>query len=769
MTIASEVVSDWADPALVLFLDAVGGPEVSADPAAGTAMTAVGETLAGLGGQVVARRSGWLLAGFAAPAQALAATFEVLDSARDQGLTAAIALTSEVAGEGEDAARELRQAVDPYCEPGGVLALGGAGAALQEHADLEVTPFARARVGPGETTLTLARVDQADRDGDATAFAPPGGSAAWTGAPGHEFPSAGGGDVFPAPGTATDLPGAGNGEEIGPGFVLSHTYEIAELIGHGGMGTVYRARHLDLGTEHAIKIVSPEHAADERILGLFRREAESLRRVRHDAVVSHDGVIRDEHGRLYLVMEYVRGPSLAEVTASAPLGAGDAERLFERIALGLQAAHDKGIVHRDLSPDNIILCDGDVAKAKIIDFGIARDLQPGTRTLIGSDFAGKCGYASPEQLGLFGGAVDHRSDIYSLGLVMAKALGQRIDAGRTLAEAVEKRQAPPDLTGVPEPWRTRLSAMLRPDPADRPASLRAMADAGTALEAPASRPPSAGGHGGRSRPAPTGGGGRKGLVLGLAALLLAGLAGGGYWFLAGGPDPTELRLQVAAAVDERLQQPDCGYVAPEVATTANGAVSLTLTGVAGRPEAVRRIEDSVAGLAGLSGVVNRMHVYAPPFCRVLAGLRGFQGGAGTPELRLNQADGTYREGERLILEVQARMAGAQYLYVDYIDGDGAVAHLLPNEAARDHRVRAGDSLILGDGPEGTSFRVYRAAPPYGDNLLLAVASSTALFEGLRPEVEPLAKYLPALQKALENAGETGARTAVGKIFFTTEP
>jgi len=761
VTIASEIAPDWADAALVLFLDAAAEAEMPEDPAADPAMMAVGETLAGLGGEVVARQRGWLLAGFAAPAQALAAAFEVLDGVRDQELTAAIALTSEVAGNGEDAARELRHAVDPYCEPGGVLALGGAGAALQEHADLEVTPFARARVGAGEATLTLARVDQADRGGDATAFAPPGGPAGGR--------SAGGGEVFPAPGPATDPGTSGNGEEIGPGFVLSHTYEIVELIGHGGMGTVYRARHLDLGTEHAIKIVSPEHAADERILGLFRREAESLRRVRHDAVVSHDGVIRDEHGRLYLVMEYVRGPSLAEVTASAPLGAGDTERLFERIALGLQAAHDKGIVHRDLSPDNIILCDGDVARAKIIDFGIARDLQPGTRTLIGSDFAGKCGYASPEQLGLFGGAVDHRSDIYSLGLVMAKALGQRIDAGRTLAEAVEKRQTLPDLTGVSEPWRTRLSAMLQPDPADRPASLRAMAGAGAASAAPASRPPAAGGQGGRSRPAPTGGG-RKALVLGLAALLLAGLAGGGaYWFLAAGPDPMELRRQVAAAVDERLQQPDCGYVAPEVVTTANGAVSLTLTGVAGRPEAVRRIEDSVAGLAGLSGVVNRMHVYAPPFCRVLAELRGFQGAAGTPELRLNQANGTYRDGERLILEVQARMAGAQYLYVDYIDGDGAVAHLLPNEAAGDNRVQAGDSRVLGDGPEGTSFRVYRAAPPYGDNLLLAVASSTELFDGLRPEVEPLAKYLPRLQAALAEAQESGAQTAVGRIFFTTEP
>ena len=113
---------------------------------------------------------------------------------------------------------------------------------------------------------------------------------------------------------------------IPPGTLLSHTYEIVALVARGGMGEVYRARHVDLGTEHAIKIILPEMAENPKVVDMFRREASVLRQVRHPAIVGYDGVFRDEHGRVYLVMEFVDGPSLGELIKRGPLGAGASSR-----------------------------------------------------------------------------------------------------------------------------------------------------------------------------------------------------------------------------------------------------------------------------------------------------------------------------------------------------------------------------------------------------------------------------------------------------------
>lgn len=363
---------------------------------------------------------------------------------------------------------------------------------------------------------------------DATAFVPR--------ATGRGAPAKGPAQITaPAP-TAT-----GTQAEIGPGYVVSHTYEIERRIGQGGMGTVYLARHVDLGSAHAIKVISPENAGDEHVVALFRKEAETLRSVRHDAIVAHEGAIRDEQGRLYLVMEFADGPALSSVLKEHALGADAVEVLAWRVGTGLEVAHDKGIVHRDLSPDNVILVDEDVARAQIIDFGIARNTVPGGGTLIGDQFAGKYGYASPEQLGLFGGSVDRRSDIYSLGLVIAAALGQPIRFGSSPADAMRGRETVPDLDGFSEPWRSRLALMLEPDPRDRPASYAETLDL-TGGAAPEQRtraaPRAERGSGGKKANGPRRRGGRLATILGLMVLVVGG--GVGAWqFGLLGPPPSE--------------------------------------------------------------------------------------------------------------------------------------------------------------------------------------------------------------------------------------
>ncbi len=262
------------------------------------------------------------------------------------------------------------------------------------------------------------------------------------------------------------------------GTELNQTYRIDSLIGVGGMGEVFKGFNIQTGDPVAIKIVLPEFARDEMILELFRKEARILNHLVHDAIVRYYVFSIDRTiGRPYLAMEYVDGLSLAERTRTTPLAADDFKYLLRRLADGLNKAHEAGVIHRDMSPDNVILPGGLVKNAKIIDFGIARSKDVGGATLLGGSFAGKYNYVSPEQLGLFGGDVTPKSDIYSLALVMAAALrGKPLNMSGSQVDVIEKRRTVPDLGGVPKQFHSVLSAMLQPDPAARPENMAAVRD-----------------------------------------------------------------------------------------------------------------------------------------------------------------------------------------------------------------------------------------------------------------------------------------------------
>ena len=248
------------------------------------------------------------------------------------------------------------------------------------------------------------------------------------------------------------------------------------------MGEVYRGFNIQTRDPVAIKMIRPELSNNPDVFDLFRREASILHTLQHEAIVRYFVFSVDpDLRRAYLAMEFVDGPSLTSRLASGPLPLADVRILQKRIGSALDTAHRLGVVHRDISSDNVILPDDDVRSAKIIDFGIARSHRPGEGTIIGDGFAGKYNYVSPEQLGLAGGDVTLKSDIYSFGLVLAEALrGRPIDMSGSQAEVIEKRRAVPDLAGIDTSIRPLIQAMLQPLPANRPQSMAAVA----AWEAP---------------------------------------------------------------------------------------------------------------------------------------------------------------------------------------------------------------------------------------------------------------------------------------------
>ncbi len=266
--------------------------------------------------------------------------------------------------------------------------------------------------------------------------------------------------------------------EVPSGTVLIDTYKILAHLNTGGMGEVYRGVNIHNDEEVAIKIVLPALAHDPKILSLFQKESTVLRRIAHDAIVRYEMFTIDPGiKRPCLVMEYVEGPSLSDRIEHGPLPAQAVLVLLRRLASGLEVAHQNGVVHRDLSPDNVILCDNDVSRAKIIDFGIAKASTPGSGTLIGGQFAGKPGYVAPEQLGLGDGTVTGQADIYSLGLLAAAAsLGYPLNMGDTPAAAVMARMGVPDLTGVDPVLVPLLTWMLQPEAGDRPGHMADVQD-----------------------------------------------------------------------------------------------------------------------------------------------------------------------------------------------------------------------------------------------------------------------------------------------------
>lgn len=208
------------------------------------------------------------------------------------------------------------------------------------------------------------------------------------------------------------------------GKVVGGFYRIESHIGEGTMSDVYKARHIVLDTYVALKMMKNKSFFNQRNLNRFIHEAKASRTLIHQSVVSIRELGLDENGQPFLVMDYVEGPSLAQILkAEHNISPARAERIFAQICAGLVHAHGKGVIHRDIKPANIIVTRDANGKelAKLVDFGVANfESSEGSNSPVGAELSGTPFYMSPEQCQQK--PVTARSDIYSLGCVLYEAL-----------------------------------------------------------------------------------------------------------------------------------------------------------------------------------------------------------------------------------------------------------------------------------------------------------------------------------------------------------
>ncbi|MEZ4367866.1 MAG: serine/threonine-protein kinase [Kofleriaceae bacterium] len=276
---------------------------------------------------------------------------------------------------------------------------------------------------------------------------------------------------------------------------LVGSYRLLEVIGEGGMGYVYRAEHVRLGREVAIKFLRRDYAQRRDAIARFFQEARTVARIRHRNIVDIVDFVEQDDGVAYIVMELLTGVGLTEwARPGVPLAR--ALDVIAQICEGLGAAHAVGVVHRDLKPDNIlVVADGDGGEVvKLLDFGVAKMVSGSAepvalQTAIGA-VIGTPGYMSPEQAG--GAPVDGRADLYALGAILYELFcGEPMFRGQAFGDFVRKhlteQPVPPRATVRGAGLDPRIEALIlrcvEKDPDARFPSALAMRDAVRAIAA----------------------------------------------------------------------------------------------------------------------------------------------------------------------------------------------------------------------------------------------------------------------------------------------
>jgi serine/threonine-protein kinase len=256
------------------------------------------------------------------------------------------------------------------------------------------------------------------------------------------------------------------------GRTIAGRYLIEELLGSGGMGTVYRARHQIIGRDVALKFLEPSLVTNERQRKRFLGEARAANQINHEHIIDITDFGETEDGLVYLVMEYLEGRTLSDEIELGPFAPHRALRIVTQVALGLARAHELGVVHRDIKPANIYLVrrKADADYVKILDFGVAR-IEHDMRITGQGSIVGTPEYIAPEQIHC--AAAQSSGDLYSLGCVLFEMLTSRLPfEGKTTSLLVKHLNDPPPTPSslqpaVPKEVDQLVLRLLQKNPADR--------------------------------------------------------------------------------------------------------------------------------------------------------------------------------------------------------------------------------------------------------------------------------------------------------------
>ncbi|MFS2130103.1 protein kinase [Telluria sp. Tellsp131] len=567
-------------------------------------------------------------------------------------------------------------------------------------------------------------------------------------------------------------PGAAVERMKGVGDTLNGRFVLEECVGFGGMGTVYKAldlRKLEASDRHpyiAIKVLNVQFQGHPKSLIALQREARKAQTLAHPNIVAVYDFDRDGP-MVYITMEYLQGKSLSQMLRAPDfhvLPFDEAMKIVSGMGRALAYAHERGFVHCDFKPANVILTE--TGGVKVIDFGIARVFQKAEEDSDVTVFdPGSLGaltpaYASPEMLE--NREPDPRDDIYALGCITYELLTGRHPFNRLSAlqarDAGLRPQRPPGLGH--RQWRALRNALalrreLRTPTVNgflkeigaRDARRRQplLIGAGTALAAAAAA-----------------------LVVFVALRLLlprhgtAPAAQGPPASVAAtpppanSPPPAPAPPPTLAAVSTVLAGVPCSALVPAI----DGRV-VSVQGYLAHSVGPARLKTMLAALPGVTRVELTLRDVDDAKCPLMRVLGRYWVASRTAgvALRLNPGSGrggNLAAGDTLMVDV-ATPDYQSYVSVDYFVLDGNVVHLLPNAAARENLAPPRYTATIG------SLGNWVIGPPFGTEMLVLVTTSVPLFEGLRPDAEPGSAYLRALDERL--AAIAGAHGAIAVDFL----
>ncbi|NGZ85119.1 serine/threonine protein kinase [Duganella aceris] len=566
------------------------------------------------------------------------------------------------------------------------------------------------------------------------------------------------------------------------GDTLNGRFVLEECIGFGGMGTVYKALDLrkleasDRKPYIAIKVLNVQFRGHPKSLIALQREARKAQTLAHPNIVSVYDFDRDGQV-VYLTMEYLSGKSLSQMLRApnfAGLPLAEAMRIVDGMGKALAYAHERGFVHCDFKPGNVIVTDKNVVK--VIDFGIARVFQKAEEEVDVTVFdPGSLGaltpaYASPEMLEHR--EPDPRDDIYALACITYELLTGRHPYNRMSAlqaRASGMKPAPPAQIGRAG-WRA-LKCGLALDRATRTPTVARFVKEVTDQD-----------HGKRRLTLAASVGGACVLALaGVAAWRDLGPERGGDASRASPP----AQQQSAPAADSTPASTSAPVAASPIPTSdavatalaaipcsallasANGS-ALRVEGYLAKDANRARLRETLTAIPGVSTVALDVQPVTEPSCGVISTLGPYwvahrrAGGGASIRLAVPNArpGNVLTEGDALMVDITT--AGADsFAAVDYFEADGNVVHLLPNTKARDNRAPARYTATIG------GLGNWMIGPPFGNEIVALVTTAAPLFDTLRPETEPGADYLRALEQRLARARNGGGDIAVDFVQIST--